>query len=79
MAVKAKKKLTAKSKTKKKITAKKKTLTTARKKTSTAKIKKGDRYQCGVCGIAVSIDEACGCVDVCDIICCGKQMKPKKK
>jgi hypothetical protein len=31
-----------------------------------------------VCGLAVTVDEVCGCVDVCDIICCGKPMKPKK-
>lgn len=41
-------------------------------------VKKGDRYECGICGIAVTVDEACGCVDTCDIICCGEQMKPKK-
>lgn len=39
---------------------------------------KGDAYVCEVCGLAVSVDEVCGCVDVCDIICCGKPMKPKK-
>ncbi len=36
------------------------------------------RYACGVCGIVVSVDEVCGCVDTCDIVCCGEQMKPKK-
>ncbi len=51
----------------------------AKKKTAKPKIKKGAKYQCSVCGIAVRVDEVCGCVDVCDIICCGKQMKPKKK
>ncbi len=40
-------------------------------------VKKGDVYRCGVCGIAVSVNEVCGCVDTCDIICCEKQMKPK--
>jgi hypothetical protein len=39
--------------------------------------KKGDRYQCGVCGLAVTIDEPCNCVDACDIICCGKEMEAK--
>jgi hypothetical protein len=42
-------------------------------------VKKGDVYQCGVCGLAVTVDEDCGCVDACDIICCEKQMKPKKR
>jgi hypothetical protein len=43
------------------------------------KVKKGDVYKCGVCGLAVTVDEVCGCVDACDIICCEKQMKPKKR
>jgi len=42
------------------------------------KIAKGDSYVCKVCGLAVSVDEVCGCVDVCDIICCGKPMKERK-
>lgn len=44
-----------------------------------APVKKGARYACGVCGIAVTVDDVCGCVDTCDIICCGRQMKPKRK
>jgi len=51
----------------------------ATKKAATQKIAKGDAYVCGVCGLAVTVDETCGCVDVCDIICCGKPMKPRKK
>jgi hypothetical protein len=58
---------------------KKKAVKRTTKKASAKKIKKGDTYSCGVCGVAVRIDEACGCVDMCDIICCGTQMKPKKK
>jgi hypothetical protein len=42
-------------------------------------LKAGSRYQCSVCGLAVTVDEVCGCVDYCDIICCGEQMKPAKK
>ena len=42
------------------------------------KMAKGDSYVCGVCGLAVIVDEVCGCVGVCDIICCGKPMKEKK-
>jgi len=26
-------------------------------------VKKGDVYKCGVCGLAVTVDEVCGCVD----------------
>ena len=52
----------------------------AQKKAATAKKKvaKGDTYACEVCGLAVTVDEVCGCVDVCDIICCGEPMKAKK-
>lgn len=42
-------------------------------------VKKGDAYKCSVCGLAVRVDEVCGCIDACDIICCEKQMKPKKR
>jgi len=41
--------------------------------------KKGDVYKCGVCGLAVKVDNVCGCVDYCDIVCCEKQMKPARK
>ncbi len=40
-------------------------------------VTRGDTYACEVCGLAVTVDEVCGCVDVCDIICCGKPMKAK--
>ena len=49
------------------------------KKVSKKAVKEGDRYECGVCGLAVTVDEVCGCADVCDIICCGEQMKPRKR
>jgi hypothetical protein len=42
------------------------------------KVKKGSRYTCSVCGLVVAVDEVCGCVDICDIICCSQQMKPKR-
>jgi hypothetical protein len=48
-------------------------------KRSKKAVKKGEVYQCGVCGLAVTVDEVCGCVDACDIICCETQMKPKRK
>ncbi|MCM8831698.1 MAG: hypothetical protein NC918_05880 [Candidatus Omnitrophica bacterium] len=44
------------------------------KKKSTRKPK----YTCEVCGLVISVDETCKCVDACDIICCGKQMTAKK-
>jgi hypothetical protein len=49
------------------------------KKVSKKGVKKGDAYQCTVCGLAVTVDEVCGCIDACDIICCEKQMKSKKR
>ena len=51
------------------------------KKTSPKKqkdLKAGSRYECGACGLAITVDEVCGCTDFCDIICCGEQMKPSK-
>jgi len=49
------------------------------KKVSKKSVKKGDVYKCTVCGLAVTVDETCGCIDYCDIICCGKEMKAKKR
>lgn len=49
----------------------------AKKATAKKKVARGDSYSCGVCGIVVSVDEVCGCVDVCDIVCCGQPMKAK--
>jgi hypothetical protein len=42
-------------------------------------VKKGDAYKCGVCGLVVSVDEVCGCVETCDIICCEEPMKAKNR
>ena len=39
------------------------------------KVSSGDAYSCEVCGLVVLVDEACGCVSVCDIVCCGTPMK----
>jgi len=49
------------------------------KKAAKKAVKKGEKYSCSVCGLAVTVDEVCGCVDACDIICCERQMKPKRK
>ncbi len=43
-----------------------------------AKSKKGSRYSCNVCGLVITVDNICGCVDACDIVCCGEGMKAKK-
>ena len=49
------------------------------KKVAKKAVKKGDVYKCGVCGLAVTVDEVCGYIDYCDIICCEKPMKPKNR
>jgi len=49
----------------------------ATKRAKTGKVKKGDRYSCDVCGLVVSVDEACGCIEPYDIVCCGQQMARK--
>ena len=50
----------------------------ATKRAAAKKTAKGDSYNCEVCGLVVTVDEACGCAEVCDIICCSKPMKVKK-
>jgi len=52
-----------------------KTVITTPKAPTKKKVKKGNAYVCEMCGLTVSVDEACGCVEVCDIIYCGKPMK----
>ncbi len=46
--------------------------------TGKEKAKAGEQYSCEVCGLVVSVDEACGCVETCDIVCCGEQMKAEQ-
>ncbi len=71
----AAKKTTVKKATAKKTTAKKIVKQAGRKK---KEVTPGDKYSCSVCGLIVSVDEECGCIETCDIICCGEQMKTKK-
>ena len=63
---------------KKTATAKRTTTKRSARSASVKKVAKGDSYLCEVCGLAVTVDDTCGCVDVCDIICCGKPMKARK-
>ena len=60
----------------------KKTVATKKTAVKKAPAKKaartGTSYECEVCGLAVTIDEDCGCVEECDIVCCGEAMVPKK-
>jgi hypothetical protein len=48
------------------------------KKPARGGLKKGDQYKCSVCGLVVSVDETCGCVETCDIVCCDTPMKKKR-
>ncbi len=55
--------------------------TVSERKTMVRKSKKamkGDKYTCDVCGLVVSVDAVCDCIDVCNILCCGKPMRLKK-
>lgn len=45
------------------------------KKAAAKAMAKGQSYSCEVCGLVVTVDEVCGCVDVCDIVCCGEPMQ----
>jgi hypothetical protein len=56
----------------------KKAVKKAMQKVSKKGVKKGEAYKCSVCGLAVTIDEVCGCADVCDIVCCEKPMGKKR-
>jgi len=40
-----------------------------------AKAKAGDKLSCGVCGLVVTVDEACGCASIEELVCCGEVMK----
>jgi hypothetical protein len=46
--------------------------------TTKKKVSKGDLYECGVCGMAVVVDEPCGCEDDFALMCCGEPMKERK-
>jgi hypothetical protein len=47
-------------------------------KKTAAKERKGDSYECGICGYRLIVDEVCGCVDEHVFVCCNKVMKGKK-
>lgn len=42
-----------------------------------ARKNKDSKYICGVCGMAISVDERAGRIDAGEVICCGKQMRKK--
>ncbi len=48
------------------------------KKAVARKMNVGDTYACSTCGLTLTIDDVCSCVDACDIICCEGPMKKKR-
>jgi hypothetical protein len=50
----------------------------AKKAAAKGKSKVGLGYTCRVCGLSVTVDEDCGCVESHDIICCDAPMKKKR-
>lgn len=63
-----------------KTATKKATVKTVSKKTAkkTAGMKDGSKYTCGVCGLTVTVDTACGCAETAHLICCEKPMRMKR-
>ncbi len=57
-------------------TTKKATQTEVKEQKGT-KVKKGENYECGICGFRLVVDD-CGCVEEHYLICCTKPMKQKK-
>lgn len=49
----------------------------APKKKALKREKKGNAYQCSVCGYRLVVDEACGCAEEHVFVCCNKVMKKK--
>ena len=50
----------------------------AKKAAAKGKSKVGQSYECSVCGLGITVDEDCGCVESHDIICCDAPMKKKR-
>lgn len=61
--------------------AKKTTKKTAAKKApakkKATKVKKGQAYECSVCGYRIIVDEVCGCAEEHVFVCCEKPMRKK--
>jgi hypothetical protein len=75
----------ARAKMSEKLVTKKATVKTVSKKTAvkktakkTAGMKEGSKYTCGVCGLSVTVDTACGCAETSHLICCEKPMRMKR-
>ena len=45
---------------------------------SKRKSRAGDRYVCDACGLAITVDEDCCCMDPCDLLCCDMPMRKRR-
>ena len=50
----------------------------AKAKKAPVKANPGDSLVCGVCGMSVTVDDVCGCIEAHPIICCEQPMKKKR-
>jgi hypothetical protein len=50
----------------------------AKKAVARRKTNPGDAYSCEVCGLAVTVDEVCGCTEAHELICCSEPMKKSR-
>ena len=50
----------------------------AKKAARRGKTNPGDAYSCEVCGLAVTVDEVCGCTEAHELICCSEPMKKSR-
>jgi hypothetical protein len=57
--------------------ATKKTTKTEVKAQKGRRVKKGENYECGICGFRLVVDD-CGCVEEHYLICCTEPMKQKE-
>jgi hypothetical protein len=53
--------------------AARKTKKAVHKKTKNS-VAKGSKLTCKECGLELRVVDDCGCVDPCDVMCCGEQM-----
>lgn len=47
-------------------------------KKKTTRVKKGQAYECSVCGYRIIVDKVCGCAEEHVFVCCEKPMKKKR-
>jgi hypothetical protein len=62
----------------KKAAAPKKPAATTTQTKKVPRVKAGQNWACGVCGMAIVVDD-CGCVEEHVFLCCGQEMTEKKK